>query len=169
MQDTGHVTAPEEWVPGHPGAHYLATVQRGAGNSRGVPIRGKKGRKSAQEDWDSLRAAAEHVAWGDGAPAWTDPAAQCGAPSSALLPRGACGAGAGQGVRAEAQNHSKDHIYLGKGAQSAPDLGRKKGGDGERKGIAESWGRGEMAERQSEAARCMRATGRVDEVQGAHT
>lgn len=75
----------------------------------------------------------------------TDPAAERGVPSPALLPAGACGAGAGQGTRAEGQGtkKSKDHIYLAKGAQSAPDLGRKKGGDGERRGIAESRGRGE--------------------------
>lgn len=54
---------------------------------------------------------------------------------------------------------SKDHIYLTKGAQSAPNLGRKKGGDGERRGIAESQGRGEMGEEQDQTAMCPESKG----------
>lgn len=81
------------------------------------------------------------MAWGDrveGLLHGADPAAEQGAPSPALLPAGPAEP---EHVRAQeqkgkAQKKSKDHNYLAKRAQSAPDLGRKKGGDGERMGIA---------------------------------
>lgn len=46
-------------------------------------------------------------------------------------------------MQAEGQRHKKSEgcIYLTKGAQSTPDLGRKKGGEGERKGITEPRGK----------------------------
>lgn len=54
---------------------------------------------------------------------------------------------------------SKDHIYLAKGAQSAPNLGRKKGGEGERRGIAESRGRGKTGEEQHQTDACLESKG----------